>query len=68
MGFGKSRASLSVLDFIRISTIVKATNEDLNKIEPFINTITEKEGLINHYEALKERIKDNQKLLNQKKR
>lgn len=67
MGFGKSRASLSVLDFIRIATIVKATKEDLKKIEPFINMITEKEGLINHYEALKERIKGNQKLSNQKK-
>jgi histidinol dehydrogenase len=58
MGFGKSRASLSVLDFIRFSTIVKSTKKDLKKIKPFINMITQKEGLLNHYEALRERIQD----------
>lgn len=68
MGFGKSRASLSVLDFIRFSNIVKATKKDLKKIDPFINIITEKEGLINHYKALKERTTDDRKLLNKKKR
>lgn len=58
MGFGKSRASLSVLDFIRFSTIIKSTKNDLKKIEPFIKTITQEEGLVNHYEAFKERLTD----------
>ena len=31
MGFGKSRASLSVLDFIRFSTIIKSNKNDLKK-------------------------------------
>ena len=58
MGFGKSRASLSVLDFIRFSTIIKSTKNDLKKIEPFIKIITQEEGLVNHYEAVKERLID----------
>jgi histidinol dehydrogenase len=58
MGFGKSRASLSVLDFIRFSTIIKSTKNDLKKIEPFIKTITQEEGLVNHYEAVKGRLID----------
>ncbi|HVP82717.1 MAG TPA: histidinol dehydrogenase [Nitrososphaeraceae archaeon] len=58
MGFGKSRASLSVLDFIRFSTIIKSNKNDLKKIEPFIKIITQEEGLVNHYEAFKERLTD----------
>jgi histidinol dehydrogenase len=58
MGFGKSRASLSVLDFIRFSTIIKSNKNDLKKIEPFIKIITQEEGLVNHYEAVKERLID----------
>ena len=57
LGFGKSRASLSVLDFIKIVNKVEATRSGLKKVESKIREITSAEGLINHYEAVKERIK-----------
>jgi histidinol dehydrogenase len=58
MGFGKSRTSLSILDFIRISNIVQSSKKEIEEIEPFIKIITQEEGLINHYKAVKERVKD----------
>jgi histidinol dehydrogenase len=57
MGFGKSRASLSALDFIKIVNKVEATRPGLKKVESKIREITLAEGLMNHYEAVKERIK-----------
>jgi histidinol dehydrogenase len=58
MGFGKSRTSLSILDFIRISNIVQSSKKEIKEIEPFIKIITQEEGLINHYKAVKERVRD----------
>ena len=68
MGFGKSRTSLSILDFIRIANLVQASKKELEEIEPYIKIITKEEGLINHYEAVKERVKDitNQKIKDEK--
>ena len=68
MGFGKSRSSLSILDFIRIANLVQASKKELEEIEPYIKIITKEEGLINHYEAVKERVKDitNQKIKDEK--
>lgn len=57
MGFGKSRASLSVLDFIKIVNKVESTRSGLKKVESKIREIALAEGLMNHYEAVKERIK-----------
>jgi histidinol dehydrogenase len=57
MGFGKSRASLSALDFIKIVNKVEATRPGLKKVESKIREIALAEGLMNHYEAVKERIK-----------
>jgi histidinol dehydrogenase len=56
-GFGKVRSSLSVLDFIKIVNKVQATRSGLKKVESKVREITLAEGLMNHYEALKERIK-----------
>jgi histidinol dehydrogenase len=56
-GFGKSRASLSVLDFIRIVTVVQATKSGLAGAESVVKQISTAEGLTNHYEAVKERLK-----------
>jgi histidinol dehydrogenase len=58
MGFGKSRTSLSILDFVRISNIVQSSKKEIKEIEPFIKIITQEEGLINHYKAVKERVRD----------
>ena len=57
LGFGKSRASLSVLDFIRMVTVVQATKLGLAEAESVVKQISNAEGLTNHYEAVKERLK-----------
>jgi histidinol dehydrogenase len=57
LGFGKSRASLSVLDFIKIVSTVQATKLGLEKAAPVVKEIAMAEGLINHYEAVRERFK-----------
>jgi histidinol dehydrogenase len=58
MGFGKSRSSLSVMDFVKIINIVEATSAGLNKAQWAVKEITHAEGLTNHYEAVKERLKE----------
>ena len=54
-GFGKSRGSLSVLDFIKIINKVELSRRGLENVEPFLKEITFAEGLPNHYEAVRER-------------
>jgi len=56
-GFGKTRGSLSVLDFIKINTQVKATKSSLFQISKHLDVFTKAEGLPNHYEAVKGRLK-----------
>ncbi len=56
-GFGQARSSLSVLDFIKIVNKVEATRSGLKKVESKVREIALAEGLMNHYEAIKERIK-----------
>ena len=58
MGFGKTRTSLSILDFVRISNIVRSSKKEIKEIEPFVKIITQEEGLLNHYKAVKERSKE----------
>jgi histidinol dehydrogenase len=54
-GFAKSRGSLSVLDFIKIINKVELSRKGLEKVGPLLKEITSAEGLLNHYEAVKER-------------
>lgn len=56
LGFGKSRASLSVLDFVKIVNKVKVSKSGLAKVHRSIREITFAEGLLNHYEAVKARL------------
>jgi histidinol dehydrogenase len=56
-GFSKSRASLSVLDFVKIVNTIQATKLGLKKVEPIVKQISMAEGLTNHYEAIRERFK-----------
>ena len=58
MGYGKSRSSLSVLDFVKVINIVEATKAGLTKVQWVIKEIAHTEGLPNHYEAIKERLKE----------
>ncbi len=57
LGFAKSRASLSVLDFIKIVNTVEASKSGLTNAEGVIKEIALAEGLVNHYQAVKERMK-----------
>ena len=55
--FGKSRASLSVLDFTKIVNIITATKKGLAVVEPYIKEVALSEGLINHYNAVERRFR-----------
>jgi histidinol dehydrogenase len=56
-GFGKTRGSLSVLDFIKINTEVASTRASLSKISKYLDVFTKAEDLPNHFEALRGRLK-----------
>ena len=56
-GFGKTRGSLSVLDFIKINTQISASKSVLSKISKYMEIFTNAEGLPNHYEAVRGRMK-----------
>ena len=55
-GFGKTRGSLSVMDFIKINTEVTASKSSLIKISKHLDVLTQSEGLPNHYEAVRGRL------------
>jgi histidinol dehydrogenase len=55
LGFGKSRASLSVLDFVKIVNKVKVSKSGLTKVETSVKEMATAEGLLNHYEAVRAR-------------
>ena len=55
-GFGKIRGSLSVLDFIKISTQIISSKSSLSKISEYLEVLTKAEGLSNHYEAVRGRL------------
>jgi histidinol dehydrogenase len=56
-GFGKTRGSLSVLDFMKLCTEVECSKQSLRKISKYMNTLCNSEGLPNHYEAVRSRLK-----------
>ncbi len=56
-GFGRARGSLSVLDFVKLLTKVKASKRDLLKISEPMKSLALAEGLPNHYEAVRGRLK-----------
>jgi histidinol dehydrogenase len=55
LGFGKSRASLSVLDFVKIVNTVRVTKAGLAKVDRSVREMASAEGLLNHYEAVRAR-------------
>ena len=55
LGFAKSRASLSVLDFLKVVNRVKVSRAGLAKVEKAVKEMATAEGLPNHYEAVKAR-------------
>ena len=54
-GFGKSRASLSVLDFLKLVNKVKVTKAGLARVDWSVREMASAEGLLNHYEAVRAR-------------
>jgi histidinol dehydrogenase len=56
LGFGKSRSSLSVLDFLKLANTIEATKYGLEKVQHDIREIASAEGLVNHYLAVRERL------------
>jgi histidinol dehydrogenase len=57
LGFGKSRSSLSVLDFIKLTNRVRVSRAGLARAEQAVKEMAAAEGLQNHYEAVKARRK-----------
>ena len=55
-GFGKTRGSLSVLDFIKTSTYITNSKTSLKKISKYLEILTNAEDLPNHYEAVRGRL------------
>ena len=56
-GFGRIRGGLSVLDFLKLQTIVQTKKSDLLGISKKLKTLTDAEGLPNHYKAVERRLK-----------
>jgi len=56
-GFGKIRGPLSVFDFIKINTQTSSSKQSLSKISKYLDVLTKSEGLSNHYEAVRGRLK-----------
>jgi len=54
-GFGKVRGGLSVLDFMKLKTEIRASNLKLAK--QYLKELTDAEQLPNHYEAVRSRFK-----------
>ena len=54
--FGRTRGSLSVLDFIKIKTTAESSKPTLQKISKHLRILTDSENLPNHYRAVGERL------------
>ena len=56
-GFGKTRGGLSVLDFLKLQTVIETKKPTLSAILDDLKTLTDAEGLPNHYKAVERRLK-----------
>ena len=54
---GAVRGSLSVLDYLKVHTTVRSTSGALRGIDGMMRELTHAEGLVNHYEAVRGRLK-----------
>ena len=57
MEFGKSKASLSVLDFMKLVNHVRVTRTGLRSVQKHVKELAFAEGLPNHYYAVEERFR-----------
>jgi histidinol dehydrogenase len=58
MAFGKSKASLSVLDFVKLVNHITVTKKGLLSVQKYIRELAFAEGLPNHYYAVEERLRN----------
>ena len=54
--FGKTRGSLSVLDFMKLNTQIESSKTSLQRISKYMKVLTSVENLPNHYEAVRSRL------------
>lgn len=54
--FGRSRGSLSVLDFLKIKTSMESSKSELQKINKHLRILTLSEDLPNHYNSVRNRL------------
>jgi histidinol dehydrogenase len=54
--FGRSRGSLSILDFLKIQTSIESSKSDLQKISKHLKLLTDSENLPNHYRTVRARL------------
>ncbi|MDP3780920.1 MAG: histidinol dehydrogenase, partial [Nitrosopumilaceae archaeon] len=55
-GFGKTRGSLSVLDFMKLNTQIESSKTSLQHVSRYMRVLTSAENLPNHYEAVRSRL------------
>jgi histidinol dehydrogenase len=55
-GFGRTRGGLSVLDFLKLQTVVESNKKRFLELKDSLKTLTDAEGLPNHYKAVKRRL------------
>jgi len=56
--FGKSKSSLSVLDFVKLVNHITVTRAGLESVQKYIKELAFAEGLPNHYFAVEERFRN----------
>jgi len=55
-GFGRTRGGLSVLDFLKLQTVVESKKSTLKEFSDSLKALTDAEDLPNHYKAVKRRL------------
>ena len=55
-GFGRTRGGLSVLDFLKLQTVVESTKSTLRSSQDLLKELTDAEDLPNHYKAVERRL------------
>ena len=55
-GFARTRGGLSVLDFLKLQTVVESKKSALRNISKSLKALTDAEDLPNHYKAVKRRL------------
>ena len=55
-GFGRTRGGLSVLDFLKLQTVVESNKSTLSYSSNSLKALTDAEGFPNHYKAVRRRL------------